>query len=262
MKKILLIGKMSGVIRSISEGLEEFQVQICSENMEMVQSMERITKPDMMIFCQIGIPDLDAAFFHWVTKYRAYIPVLVISTEDKWQEIAEFCHGEQFTRLFRPVTLQKISATCRVLVGADGDERERPGNIVDELMEEWQLRETKKVMVVDDSPLFLRTVKTMLEDFYEVSLANSGEKALEQIPKKKPDIILLDYEMGGMSGKDTFEAILADKEMRNIPVIFLTSVSKKERVFDVLEKKPAGYVLKPVDKHFLLEEIKKVTDYV
>ena len=117
-------------------------------------------------------------------------------------------------------------------------------------------------MIVDDSPLFLRNIKAMLEDYYEIILANSGEKALSQMKAKKPDLILMDYEMGGMSGKDTFEAMLSDEELKEIPVIFLTSVSKKDRVFDVLEKNPSGYVLKPVDRKYLLEEIRRVTEYV
>lgn len=66
---------------------------------------------------------------------------------------------------------------------------------------------------------------------------------LELIPKKKPDLVLLDYEMPGMDGKMIFEAMLEDEYMSQIPVIFLTSISQKDRVYGVLKSVPAGYIL-------------------
>ncbi len=72
------------------------------------------------------------------------------------------------------------------------------------------------------------------------------------------DVILLDYEMPGMDGKETFERILADKEMCNIPVIFLTGVAVKEHISAVLKLKPAGYLLKPADKEKLIATIESV----
>ena len=58
MQKILLIGELGEIIRSINECLvNDFQVQLCSEQMDMVKGMAKIVKPDMMIVCQIGIDE-------------------------------------------------------------------------------------------------------------------------------------------------------------------------------------------------------------
>lgn len=76
-------------------------------------------------------------------------------------------------------------------------------------------------MIVDDNPLVLRNMKSILEEKYDIFLVPSGEKALELIPKKHPDLVLLDYEMPGMDGKAVFEAMTQDDEMKTIPVIFL-----------------------------------------
>ena len=263
MKRVLLIGQTGDIIRSIYEGLcDEFQVQLCNEpQIDLVKSMERATNPSLMIFCQIGVKEVDIAFFLWVKQYRPYIPVVVITTTDKWGEIADYCDTTQFTRLMRPVKIHEIKDTCHSILG-----RNKSG--LDEDIEEIEEAEPViekrriKILVVDDSAIFLRSIKDMLGDRYDVELANSGEKALKKIPVTAPDLVLMDYEMGGMSGKDTFEQMLLDDYMKNIPVIFLTSVRKKEKVFDVLEKRPAGYVLKPPDKKLLLEEISKVTAYV
>ena len=80
------------------------------------------------------------------------------------------------------------------------------------------------------------------------------QKTIDQ----KPDIVLLDYEMPGMNGSSTFEMILQIDDIKDIPVVFLTSVSDAKRVKEVLEKHPAGYILKPPDKDVLIELIEGV----
>ncbi len=261
MKRVLLIGQTGDIIRSIYEGLcEEFLVQLCNEpQIDLIRSMERATNPALIIFCQIGIKEVDVAFFLWVKQYRPYIPVVVITTTDKWGEIADYCDTNQFTRLMRPVKIREIKETCLTIFNRNktGVDDEEP-----EALEEVVEKRKTKILVVDDSAIFLRSIKDMLNDKYDIELANSGEKALKKIPLIEPDLVLMDYEMEGMSGKETFETMLSDDYMKDVPVIFLTSVRKKDKVFDVLEIRPAGYVLKPPDKNLLLEEISKVTNYV
>ncbi len=124
---------------------------------------------------------------------------------------------------------------------------------------EFEYEEEKKViLVVDDNATTLRGIKKLLEKHYEVVLANSGTKAIAQISRKKPDLILLDYEMPVCDGKQTFEMIRSDEEMADIPVVFLTGVNDKSHIHAVLRLKPAGYMLKPYEPEKLLAIIEKV----
>lgn len=116
----------------------------------------------------------------------------------------------------------------------------------------------KKILVVDDTPLMLRNLKNMLDQKYDVVLATSGKQALHVIPEENPDLVLLDYEMPEMDGKAVFETMLQDPEMKEIPVIFLTSVSKKSSILSILKSKPAGYILKPAEQSNLLDTIQSV----
>lgn len=266
MKKILLVGQLGEIVRSINDGLlREFSVQICSEQIDMIQSMTKIVHPDLFIFCQIGIKELDVAFFEWVKANCPQIPVLVITTEDDWMDISKYCNSVQFDRFFRPVTIHAISEKCKellaskLIITSDNGQEELE---VDEnrIVREADLRKT--IMVVDDNPIVLRNVKSILDEKYDTIVVPSGEKALQLIPRKRPDLILLDYEMKGMNGRETFEEILKDESMATIPVIFLTSVSNKDMVLNVLKSKPAGYILKPIDKERLFLEIDKVIKYV
>ena len=89
-------------------------------------------------------------------------------------------------------------------------------------------------------------------------VATSGKQAMTVLQKKRPNLILLDYEMPGWDGKTTLENIRQEKEFQDIPVIFLTGVADKEHITAVLRLNPAGYFLKPLEKEKLLEAIDKI----
>lgn len=116
----------------------------------------------------------------------------------------------------------------------------------------------KRIFIVDDSPVILRSIKKLLDPQYDVFISTSGEQALKMIPTKKPDLILLDYEMPGMDGRETFEAILQNDDMKHIPVIFLTSMANRQQIYDAVSSIPAGYILKPPNRDELLDTIEDV----
>ena len=116
----------------------------------------------------------------------------------------------------------------------------------------------RRIMVVDDNALVLRKVKKMLENDYEVSIVNSGEKALKLLEKNNPELVLLDYDMPGMNGKQMYEKMKENEATRSIPVVFLTSVAQKNRTIEILKSQPAGYILKPPVKEKLYEAIREV----
>lgn len=248
MKKVLLIGELNEVVRSLNECLaEEFQVQLCTIQLENVQGMVKITKPELVVYCEIGVEAVDNAILQWMQEKHAKIPVLIITAVENFRKYKTFLESSQFDKLFRPVMKSDLLDKCRRILNLGGAE--------------WQNHtgfEPKKILIVDDSPLLLRNMKTILQDEYTVFLATSGEQALQMIPRKEPDLILLDYEMPGMDGKATFEAILADEFGKNIPVIFLTSKAEKEHVYAILKSNPDGYILKPASKAKLLDTIEEV----
>ncbi len=112
-----------------------------------------------------------------------------------------------------------------------------------------------RVLLVDDSPLFLRQAKAMLEEKYDVSVANSAEKAILMLEKVNPSVILLDYEMPYVNGKELFATIRKMPQYALTPVLFLTAVADREHIRDVLMLRPDGYILKPVSKTELLKRV-------
>lgn len=254
MQKVLLIGELGDIVRSLNECLEDdFQVQLCTAELESVQGMVRISKPDLIVACQIGIDEVDGQIFGWIGENCKNTPVIVVTSREGWAQCRDYCEGEQFDKLFRPVFKDDILDKCYRLLKIH--EKIRQDVPMEEAKKAYQ---KKKILIVDDNPVFLRNTKGLLEDDYEIFVATSGEKGLKMIFSKQPDLVLLDYEMPGMSGKEMYETMLEDEFAKDIPVIFLTYIDDKNQIYAVLKTGPVGYILKPPDKEKLLEEIRKV----
>lgn len=254
MKKILLIGKLNTVVNETNRFLSQyFHVQLCSENAEVLEGMLKIVNPDLVVISLIGAYDVDTSIFFLLSDKYAHIPVLTIGTKEESDRFFKYYQEEQFENLIRPVENTGImEAVCRRL-GLEEDTVEREAKAESEDHDE-----KKRILVVDDNGTALRTIKAMLEDTYEIALAISGAQAMTSIGKKRPDLILLDYEMPVCDGRMTLEMIRADEELTSIPVVFLTAINDRENIEAVLKLKPAGYLLKPPIKEKLLSEIEKV----
>ena len=107
--------------------------------------------------------------------------------------------------------------------------------------------ERQSILVVDDSGAYLRSVREWLGDKYQVGLANSGAMAIKSMTLKKPDLILLDYEMPIIDGRQVLEMIRSEMEFADVPVIFLTGKNDKKSIMDVMALKPNGYLLKSME---------------
>ena len=105
----------------------------------------------------------------------------------------------------------------------------------------------KKILVVDDSGAVLRSIKGLLEDKYQVVLANSGAMAIKYLSMNTPELVLLDYEMPIVDGKQVLEMIRSESDFASTPVIFLTNKNDKESVMSVSSLKPEGYLLKSLE---------------
>ncbi len=137
----------------------------------------------------------------------------------------------------------------------------RPINIhVSEIVEKIngllkQYNMKKKILVVDDSGSALRLVKGWLEEKYEVLLANSAAMAIKYITTNRPDLILLDYEMPVVDGKQVLEMIRSEMEFSDIPTMFLTSKDDPDSIQNVRELKPEGYLLKTQEPAQIIKAI-------
>jgi two-component system alkaline phosphatase synthesis response regulator PhoP len=118
---------------------------------------------------------------------------------------------------------------------------------------------TKTVMIVDDEPHMVELEKAVLEaEGFKTITANNGQEALRILEKAKPDLVLLDMMMPGMSGREVCEKIRKNSKTKSLKVMFVTvarfSEIGKENLknLDVLD-----YVTKPFDNSDLITRVKK-----
>jgi two-component system phosphate regulon response regulator PhoB len=104
-----------------------------------------------------------------------------------------------------------------------------------------------RILAVDDDATALGVLRQILaQKGYDVTMAGSGEEALERLKGLTPDLVILDVAMPGLSGFETCRRIREAPETHDIPVIFLTA---KGLLTDMAEGQDAGsdlYLIKPV----------------
>ena len=112
------------------------------------------------------------------------------------------------------------------------------------------------ILVVDDAPVNIDTVKEVLSEKYIIQAAVDGKTALKIIQKRKPDLILLDIMMPEMDGFEICKTLKANKNTRSIPVIFLTAVDNDDVEAKGLVIGGADYVRKPFNPSVLLARVR------
>lgn len=112
------------------------------------------------------------------------------------------------------------------------------------------------VLAVDDNEINLRLVQHVLEERgFTVELAKSGMEALAALDRRRPDVVVLDIMMPGLTGAEVLERIKNSPQLASIPVIMLTGKGADQ---DLLESYKAGadyYITKPLVARQLLHGI-------
>ena len=119
---------------------------------------------------------------------------------------------------------------------------------------------SKTVLVVDDSATVRKFVSVSLEmQGFDVSIACDGMDALEQLPKRKFDLVITDLNMPNMDGFEFIRALRDNPEYLELPVIILSSLSDQANRDQGAKLGVSSYVVKP----FSLEKIQyEVAKYV
>jgi twitching motility two-component system response regulator PilH len=115
----------------------------------------------------------------------------------------------------------------------------------------------KNVLIVDDSATDTHLLSEMLKkNGYSILTATSGEEAISKAKKDKPDLILMDIVMPGMSGFEATRTITKDPETASIPVIVCSTKGQETDKAWGLRQGAKDYIVKPVSEKVLMEKIR------
>lgn len=116
--------------------------------------------------------------------------------------------------------------------------------------------EKGKILIVDDQPLNIKILHQLFHEECDVYMATSGERAIEVCQKIKPDVILLDIEMPGMTGLQVCEAIKNNPITANTAVIFVTAHFDEEQEAQGFQLGAVDYIHKPINSIITTARVK------
>lgn len=116
-----------------------------------------------------------------------------------------------------------------------------------------------RILVVDDVAANRRLLEAKLSaEYYDVITAQRGEEAVIAARRDKPDIILLDVMMPGVDGFEVCRRIKGSAETRDIPVILVTALDRREHRLKGLEAGAEDFLTKPIDDVQLLARLRNL----
>ena len=239
MHKILMVAeKNSFFVISMSEQLKAVGYDVVSMELEINQlSKCKEEYEAVVLYIEGDMKDKtkDLIFLRDMV-IEADIPLFYMGNNS--EELKEVIQSHVIKEVFkRPIDVKFVAAK------------------IDDFIKNYGRHVKKKILVVDDSGTMLRNVKGWLEDKYQVILANSGAMAIKYLAINRPDLVLLDYEMPVVDGRQVLEMIRTESEFSDIPVIFLTSKNDRDSIIKVMGLRPEGYLLKNMEPEKIVAEI-------
>jgi putative two-component system response regulator len=113
-----------------------------------------------------------------------------------------------------------------------------------------------RVLIVDDEPANIKILSNLLAGDYALSVATNGKQALEVARVQSPDLILLDMVMPEMDGIEVCQALKLEEATKDIPVIFVTSMSDSFNEERGLDAGAVDYISKPISPPIVKARVK------
>lgn len=115
------------------------------------------------------------------------------------------------------------------------------------------------ILVADDDPLLVQLVQFRLQHRgYDVLTAEDGERVMQILEERQPDLIVLDAMMPGLDGFEVLRRVKADPRHQGIPVMILSARKKEQDIVGALALGAADYLVKPFMPEELMARIRRI----
>ena len=244
-KLILLVEDNESAIIQIGDLVEDmgFQLKIAHNAGEAFNVIDDMI-PDAMIL-DLMMPGVDG--FKVLETLRnaeptAHIPVLILTAKHITKEELKFLKRNNIHQLIQKGDVKRVELqnAIRNMLYPEKVKHE-------ELPKKSQPVEGKPVvLVVEDNPDNMITVKALLEDNYTVLEAVNAHECIEMALKYFPNLVLMDIALPDISGIEAFKQIKRMPQLQNIPVIALTASAMTHDREAILSHGFEAYVAKPI----------------
>jgi two-component system chemotaxis response regulator CheY len=116
------------------------------------------------------------------------------------------------------------------------------------------------ILVVDDASTMRRIVRGLLRELSlkNIREAENGSDALEELRRKKADLVISDWNMPQMTGIELLRAIRSDTALKDVPVLMVTAEAKKENIMEAVQAGVNNYIVKPFSAETLQDKLNKI----
>lgn len=287
--KLLLTGNNKMIINEFFTYMDfSFECLSTSDRYDDIINHVKYIQPDALVYCLYGENPDDLKRFVNVERKIAEkrIPIIIVGDAEECDQFERIAPTMEVHMFRKPLSSQKLEEGVvkllkekRPHVGGDSrsvtvkkdDIKTRDVmRVAEQLLAQIAKEEEKEkamqaeaerrkhILVVDDDSSVLKLLKGYLTERYDVATAINGKIALKFLETKKTDMVLLDYEMPAENGAEVLAKIRDNQATANLPVVFLTGVTDKKKILEVLALKPQGYLTKPIDMEKLSSTIKGV----
>ena len=116
------------------------------------------------------------------------------------------------------------------------------------------------ILVVDDASTMRRIVRGLLRELSlkNIREAENGSDAMEELRRKKADLVISDWNMPQMTGIELLRAIRSDAALKNVPVLMVTAEARKENIMQAVQAGVSNYIVKPFSAETLQDKLNKI----
>ncbi len=256
-QKILIIEDEKTLLNAIAKKLEveNYQVQTALDGQEGLEKIEE-DMPDLILL-DILMPRVDGfGVLEKLNKNPKFsnIPVIIISNSGQPVEIERAMSlGVKDYLIKAEFDPQEVVIKVKNVLGKIENNNDKQSE---------KNTDAKNVLIIEDDQL-LRSLcsKKLLMEGFNVDTAIDSQQGLDKIMKNKPDMILLDLVLPGMSGFEVLKIVKAnpDKKIADIPVIILSNLGQESDIAKGKELGAVDYLIKAtITTDEIVEKIKKI----
>ncbi len=201
-------------------------------------------------------------------KTTAHIPVLILTAKDLTPEDLDKLSANNVQQLVQKgdVDPERLLSRIRTMLGGGTDPETGNLSKIPPLSGKLETEDPQPVarpgqpatiLVVEDNPDNMATLRAVLGDSYNLLAARDGEEGLRAVFENRPDLILLDISLPVMDGYQVVREIKGNIEVRNIPVVAMTAHAMKGDREKILAAGCDGYISKPIEPEGFQKKVKE-----
>lgn len=245
-----------------NEDTQENRILIVDDDLGYAEIMKRYLRDfyDIEIVSS-GKQALNYLFFNEVDLVLLDIDMPGIDGFETYDNIKQMKNGSDIPIIFSTGVRNKATILRTVSKKAEGclikptSRNEMLQRVEDAIKKYKREKNKKRILIVDDDLEFLTIIKGYLSSIYNVDVVNTYNLALDYLVKKKPDLVLLDYEMPIYNGMSLLGLIRGKRGFEKIPIMMVSGNTDPSLIADLHKCNIQGYIKKPVSKEIIIDKV-------